>query len=52
MTLPEVLDGLGELWGGLGRVGGPSGRFETGRKTLGKVRDGSRDILGGPGRGR
>ena len=27
-------------WGGAGRVGGLSGRFKTGRRTLGEIRDG------------
>ena len=54
-TLPEVRDGLGtrsEVWDGSGdtpkgpeRVGGPFGRFGTGRVTLPKVWDGSEDHL-------
>ena len=36
-THPEVLDESGDSRGGPERVGGPSGRFETGRRTLGAV---------------
>ena len=36
-THSEVQDGLGNPRRGLGRVGGPSGRFGMGRRTLGKV---------------
>ena len=43
--LPEVLDTLGELPGGPGRVGGPSGRCGTGRRTLPEVRYRSGDPL-------
>ena len=42
--------GLFNHWGGPGRVGEPSGRFGTGRRTLGEVWDGSEHPLGGPGR--
>ena len=42
--------GRGTPRGGTGRDGGPSERFGTGRGTLGKVREGSRDLWGGPGR--
>ena len=45
-TLLEFQDGLGDAQEGPGRVGGPSGWSGTGRRTLGKVRDGS----GPPGR--
>ena len=40
-TLGDVRDELGDPRGGLGRVWGPSGKFETCRETLGEVRDGS-----------
>ena len=33
-TLAEVWDGLGDHWGGPGRVEGPSVKSETGRGTL------------------
>ena len=50
MTFTEVRDRSEYPWRGPGRVGGPSGRFETVRGTLSEVRDGSGDILRGPGR--
>ena len=49
-TFEVVRDGLGDRWGGPGRVRGPSGRSGTGRKTFGEVRDRSEDPHGGPGR--
>ena len=39
-TLREVRDGSGDSQRGPRRVGGPSGRYRTGRVTLGEVRDG------------
>ena len=41
---------LGTNWGGPGRDRGPSGRYEMGQWTFGKVRDGSVDPWGGSGR--
>ena len=56
-THEKVRDGSGDSRGGLGLVGGPSERSETGRGTLGEVRgtleevrNGSGDYRGGPGR--
>ena len=59
-TLMEVWDELGTLgevrvvsadpWGGPGPIKGPSGRSETGRVTLGAVRNESMGSLEGPGR--
>ena len=46
-TLKEAQDGFVEPQGGLGRVGGPSGRSGTGWGTLREVRDGSGDTPGG-----
>ena len=58
-TLGKVWDGSGDLHGGPKQVGGPSGRFGTGRGptgrsgmfrwTIGEVRDGSGDPWGGLG---
>ena len=60
-TLGEIRDGLGDPWGGLGRVGEPSewsrtglgtlGEVKYGSGALGQVQDGSSDPRGGPGRG-
>ena len=41
---------MGDNRGGQGRVEGPSGRFETGRGTLGEVQDESLEFWVGPGR--
>ena len=49
-TIGEVRNGLCDLRGGSGRVGGPSRRFGTGRGILGDVQDGSVDPLRGLGR--
>ena len=45
----EIRDGSADPRGGPGRVGGPSGRYETGRGTIGEIRDGSWHTLGGSG---
>ena len=37
-NLGDVRVKSGNLWGGLGRVGGPSGSSKTGRATLGEIR--------------
>ena len=50
-TLKEVLNGSGETWGDLERVGGPSRRSGTGWGRLGEIRDGFEDPRGGPRRG-
>ena len=42
-TLPEVQNGSRDPRGGLGWVGGPTGRSGTRRGTLGEVQDGSED---------
>ena len=42
-THKEVRDGLGDPQGGLGWVGGTSGRSRMGRGTHEKVRDGSEE---------
>ena len=54
-TLREVWKGLGDprggpewvgdCWVGPGRVGKPSGRFGTGRGTIGEVRNGSETLM-------
>ena len=43
-TRREVRDGLGDLGGGPGWVGGLSGRSGMGRWPLGEVRDGLGDL--------
>ena len=42
-----VWHGSWDHWGGSGRVEVPSGRFGTGRGTLGEVHDGSGNRRGG-----
>ena len=49
MTLGEVRVTLGRSRGPSGRFGGHSGKFETDRRTLGEIQDGSRDPRGGSG---
>ena len=49
-TLGKYWDGSGYLYGGPGRVEGPSQRYGTGWGTLGEVREGSGDLWGGPER--
>ena len=48
-SLGEVRHESGDPPGGLARVGGPSGRSETGRGTLEEVRDGLGDPRGSQG---
>ena len=43
-TLEEVRNGSGDRWGGSGWFVGPSGRYGTGQRTLGEVRDGSETL--------
>ena len=49
-TLGAVLDGWGTIAEVRDESGDPRGALETGRVTLGKVRNGSVDPWGGPGR--
>ena len=48
-TLWEVQDRSGDLWGGLGQVGGPLGRSEIGWGTRLEVLEGPEDPRGLPG---
>ena len=49
-TFEEVWNRSGDLWVGLEKVEGPSGRSGTRRGTLENVRDGTGDPWGGSGR--